>query len=72
MIPVGGRRYGFEFKYTDAPGSSRSMRIALQDLGLAHLYIIYPGEQVYPLDEKITVMPLEHLLPLAEKLNSGD
>ena len=72
MIPVGGRQYGFEFRYADAPGSSRSMRIALQDLGLAHLYIIYPGEQVYPLDEKITVMPLEHLLPLAEKLNSGD
>jgi hypothetical protein len=72
MIPVGGRRYGFEFKYADAPGSNRSMRIALQDLGLAHLYVIYPGDQAYPLDEKITVMPLEHLLPLAEKLNSGD
>lgn len=72
MIWVGGKRYGFEFKYADAPGSSRSMRIALHDLGLSHLYVIYPGEQAYPLDENITVMPLEHLFPVAERLNSGD
>jgi predicted AAA+ superfamily ATPase len=58
--------------HAGAPGSSRSMRIALHDLGLSHLYVIYHGEQVYPLDEKITVIPLEHLFPVAERLNSGE
>ena len=61
-----------EFKYADAPGSNRSMRIALQDLHLAHIWIIYPGDQTYPLDEKITVMPLEQLSPLAAQLKAGN
>ena len=37
MVSVGGRRYGFEFKYSDAPGTTKSMRTALRDLGLRHL-----------------------------------
>jgi len=68
---VAGKRYGFEFKHADAPGSSRSMRIALQDLGLAHIWVIYPGDQTYQLDEKITVMPLEQLARLTALLNAG-
>ncbi len=67
MIPVAGKRYGFEFKYAD----SRSMRTALQDLGLAHIWVIYPGDQTYRLDEKITVMPLEQLARLTVQLNAG-
>ena len=54
-----GHRYGFEFKLADAPGISRSMRIALNDLGLAHLWVVYPGETAYELDEAISVLPLE-------------
>ena len=59
MIPVNGKRHGFEFKYADAPGTSRSMRIAIEDLGLNHLWVVYPGDQTYSLDSKITVIPLE-------------
>jgi len=59
MITVKGKRHGFEFKYADAPGTSRSMRIAIEDLGLEHLWIIYPGNQTYSLDNKISVIPLE-------------
>jgi len=59
LVLVEGRRYGFEFKYADAPGRSRSMHIALQDLQLDHLWVIYPGQQEYALDDHITVIPLE-------------
>lgn len=59
MVMVAGKRHGFEFKYSDAPGRTRSMHIAMEDPGLEHLWVIYPGDQKYALDDKITVIPLE-------------
>jgi len=58
MVTVGGRRHGFEIKYSDAPRRRRSMRTALSDLGLDHLWVVYPGSKRYPLDDDITVVPL--------------
>jgi predicted AAA+ superfamily ATPase len=66
MVTIAGKRYGFECKYTDAPGRKRSMHIAIEDLGLEHLWVIYPGDQKYALDNKITVIPLETILQLAK------
>ena len=59
-----GRRYGFEFKCSDAPGTTKSMHIAIEDLKLEHLWVVYPGTLRYPLAEKITALPLGeiHLL----------
>ncbi|MCP4212883.1 MAG: ATP-binding protein [Halieaceae bacterium] len=65
LVHIGGKRYGFEFKYADAPGTSRSQRIALEDLALEHLWVVYPGDQEYALDEKITVIPLDAIPRLA-------
>jgi uncharacterized protein len=61
-----GRRYGFEFKCSDAPGTTKSMHIAIEDLKLEHLWVVYPGTLRYPLAEKITALPLReiHLLEL--------
>jgi uncharacterized protein len=61
LLTVYGKPYGFEFKYADAPGRTRSMHIAIQDLGLAHLWVVYPGDQTYALDKRITVMPLKEI-----------
>ncbi len=66
MVTVAGKRHGFEFKYTDAPGRKRSMHIAIEDLGLEHLWVIYPGDQKYALDSKITAIPLEQILQLTQ------
>lgn len=66
MVTAGGKRYGFECKYTDAPGRKKSMHIAIEDLGLEHLWVIYPGDQKYALDDKITVIPLETISQLAK------
>lgn len=65
LVRVGGKHYGFEFKYADAPGASRSMHVALDDLSLERLWVVYPGKQEYALDEKISVIPLEHVPQLA-------
>jgi len=68
FMVVGGKRYGVEFKYADAPGRSRSMHTAIQDLSLEHLWVIYPGHQEYTLDDKISVVPLDTALRLFNTL----
>ena len=35
------------------------MHVALQDLRLDHLWIVYPGSKGYSLHERITAIPLE-------------
>ena len=54
---AGGKRFGVEFKFNEAPTVSKSMRSALHDLGLQHFWVIYPGDHSYPVHEKITMLP---------------
>jgi predicted AAA+ superfamily ATPase len=56
-----GERIGIECKRMDAPRLTPSMKIAIEDLHLDRLIVIYPGEKPYPLAERIHVMPLFHL-----------
>lgn len=58
LIIKNGKRIGYEFKYSDRPTITPSMRIALEDLKLDHLYVIYPGGQTFPLSERITARGL--------------
>jgi predicted AAA+ superfamily ATPase len=44
-----GRRVGVEFKRVDAPKMTASMHIAMQDLKLDALYVVYPGDLRYTL-----------------------
>lgn len=66
-----GQRYGLEFKFSEAPKVTKSMRIGLRDLGLRHLSIIYPGEHSYPVDEGISVLPVAQLPGLIARLEQG-
>jgi hypothetical protein len=34
------------------------MHVAIHDLGLDHLWVVYPGHQEYALDDKISVLPI--------------
>lgn len=68
MVRVRGKHYGFEIKYADAPGSTRSMQIALNDLALEHLWVVYPGQHEYVLHDRITALPLQALPGLAASL----
>lgn len=62
LVTHGRRRYGFEFKRNSAPGLTPSMRVALQDLGLARLDVIYPGNETFPLADKVRAVGLARIL----------
>lgn len=59
FVPHRGKRLGFEVKFADAPRATRSMRVALHDLGLDHLWVVYPGSVPYAIDDRISAIPLE-------------
>jgi predicted AAA+ superfamily ATPase len=56
-----GRRVGVECKRSDAPGLTPSMRIALADLKLDRLVVVYPGDRRYALADQVDVIPLAEL-----------
>ena len=61
LLLKNGRRLGVECKRVDAPRLTLSMQIALEDLQLDQLAVIYPGARKYPLGEKVTVVPISEL-----------
>jgi predicted AAA+ superfamily ATPase len=61
LLLKGGRRYGVEMKRQDAPRLTPSMRVALEDLGLTRLTVLYPGTRRYALTERIMVVPAAEL-----------
>jgi len=65
LIVRGTQRYGFEFKFGDAPRTNKSMHTALEDLKLDKLFVIYRGARRYALDPRIDVLPLGSLAELA-------
>ena len=52
---------GVECKRADAPRMTPSIRIALEDLGLDKVVIIYPGSRRYPVEEGVEAIPLAQL-----------
>ena len=58
-----GRRVGVEFKRADAPTLTPSMRVAMRDLALDALYVVYPGTRRYVLTDHVEAVPLSALLP---------
>ena len=61
MLLRRGRRWGFEFKCTDAPRTTKSMHLVIEDLGLSHLWVLYPGDREYPLTDAVTALPLKNV-----------
>lgn len=56
-----GRLYGIEVKYSHAPSVTPSIRSAVEELSLSHVWIIYPGIKIFPLAKNITVLPVTKL-----------
>ena len=62
LLVVRGRtRLGFEVKHTVAPEVTRSMRIAMADLGLDRLDVIHVGKDTYPLGERVRAVAFDRL-----------
>ncbi|MBI3322441.1 MAG: ATP-binding protein [Candidatus Omnitrophica bacterium] len=56
-----GRLYGVEVKYSEAPALTSSMRSAMEELSLAHLWVIYPGTSNFPLGKTASAVSIRHL-----------
>ncbi len=65
-----GEKYGIEVKYNESPKATKSMRVAIEDLGLRHLWVIHPGEHRFVIDDRITAWPAAALPELRLELGS--
>lgn len=61
LLRRGDRLLGVECKRADAPKLTASIRIALDDLGLERVAVVYPGVKRYPLGESVEAVPLSAL-----------
>lgn len=68
LIVRGQRRIGFEIKRTAAPKLTSSIRTALDDLRLERVDVIYPGENTFPLSERVRALGLARLYQDLEPL----
>jgi predicted AAA+ superfamily ATPase len=57
LIQRGRGAIGVEVKWGDAPAMTKSMHIALTDLGLRRLFVVYPGPKPYTLQKNVEVIP---------------
>lgn len=57
-----GKRIAYEFKFTDSPKITKSMRIAMEDLKLDKIYVLYPGNKKYQIEDKIIFCGLQNYL----------
>jgi hypothetical protein len=62
LLHRGGGKLGFEFKFTDTPAPTKSMRVAMADLKLKRLFVVYPGPRRFELDDDIIALPVTGLL----------
>jgi len=62
VLQKGTKRMLVECKAGDAPGISKSLRVAIHDLVPEHSYIVSPVTESYPLDKGITIHSLHSVL----------
>lgn len=62
LLIKGGKKLGFEIKYTDRPQLSASMLKAYEYLKLDKLILLYPGPNQFPLSNNILAIPAKQYL----------
>lgn len=67
VVERGDRRYGFEFKASDTPGNTDSIRQVIADLDLTQVYIIHSGDRDYPINEKVQAVAARNLPALRDR-----
>ena len=61
LVVQGRHRRGFEVKLTDSPIVTPSMRSALENLRLDTLDVLYAGDEIFPMGERIRAVPVRDL-----------
>lgn len=61
LVLDGSRRHGFEVKRSEAPRLTRSMRSAVETLGLDNLDVVHAGTKRYQLAPRVRALPAVEL-----------
>jgi uncharacterized protein len=61
ILRRGGRLLGVECKRADAPRLTPSIRIALEDLRLEQVAVVYPGTKRFSLADRVEAVPVDTL-----------
>lgn len=69
-LETDGRVLGFEIKRTAQPAVTKSMHIALADLELDHLFVVYAGPHRFALTDRITAIGAADLLTALDPLSA--
>jgi len=56
-----GKRLGFEFKCTDSPRMTKSIRAAVDSLRLERVYVVHPGRRSYPMESNVEAVSVADL-----------
>ena len=70
LIFHNGRRIGFEAKFSEAPKIAKATGNVASALALDHLFVVCPTPTAYPVDERITVLPVTEAANLRGRIES--
>ena len=62
ILAKNGKMFGVEFKRSDSPRITSSMHIALSDLALEQILVIYPGDTSFRLSDRIRAVALKNMI----------
>jgi predicted AAA+ superfamily ATPase len=62
ILRRGSELLGVECKRTDTPRMTPSIRIALENLGLTRVAVVYPGTKRFPIMERVEAVPLQTMV----------
>ena len=68
LLMPDGKRVGIEVKFSEAPKVTRPMQRILQELSLAHLFVVSPARDTYPVESSISVWPVHRIADLPARI----
>jgi uncharacterized protein len=71
LVFIHGERFGFEFKYADAPTITKSLRVARADLKLSRLIVVHPGPKSYSLTDWAEAVGIGDLRTRLERITDS-
>lgn len=51
--------FGFEVKFSEAPVVTKAMHNVVRLLALDHLFVVCPARDAWPVDARISVLPVQ-------------
>ena len=68
LLMPDGKRVGIEVKFSEAPKVTKPMQRILQELSLAHLFVVSPARDTYPVESSISVWPVHRIADLPSRI----